>query len=138
MKGSIQQIILETLDKNNDIPNTSVLTEFNQADVLGVLKSLESREIVQFEPIISESYILTSEGDSIIQHGSHEVRVFNAVESSGSPLSDIQSKLGEVAKFGLAVGFKNKWISKSKDGNITRLVNYCSMFSHEFTNDESV
>ena len=85
-------------------------------------------QILSYEPIECEQWVLTSEGQFICDNGSHEVRVFNAIPEAGMSVSDLtvqfvcmnhddlihfswQTHLGaETAKLGQNTAFKKGWI----------------------------
>lgn len=70
-----------------------------------------------------EPHVLTSEGASIVEAGSHEFRVWEVLEGAGLTLKEIQDKLGvEAAKVGQGKAFRNKWIKKRADGGFERAV----------------
>jgi len=107
----LQHLILESLDNIKDDNNTFSTDTLNidQQIILGVLKSLASRDIITFETVEKESWNLTSEGNDILSLGSHEVRVFNMINMQTS-IQEINNALGEYAKIGQSKAFKNKWI----------------------------
>ncbi|PVU92954.1 hypothetical protein BB559_003526 [Furculomyces boomerangus] len=122
MATDLQSFILQTLDQQGAIENTANLKDgsLDQLAILGVLKSLESKEMISFTTIEKERWILTAEGKDIVDHGSHEARVFAAIPSGdeGIEIASLQSLLGASAKIGQGKAFQNKWISK----NGTKLV----------------
>lgn len=71
---------------------------------------------------------LSDEGLSIVQHGSHEARVWSALaeKDQGAPVTPLELKksLGdEIAKVGQGKAFKNKWIGKQGDGLVRLVMN---------------
>ena len=74
----LQQLVLTTLDKNGSIKDTADLYN-DQRELSGTLRSLESRDMITFSQIDKDRWILTAEAESIIQHGSHEAILFEAV-----------------------------------------------------------
>jgi phenylalanyl-tRNA synthetase alpha chain len=122
-KETLQQLVLNKLDKDGEIKDSGELNIPDQLELLGVLKSLESMEVVQYQPIERDIWTLTEEGELIVKEGSHEVRVFYAIPSGkeGIPIGELQKKLGSIAKVGQGQAFKNKWIGK-QGGNLIRLV----------------
>ncbi|KAI8827113.1 tRNA synthetases class II core domain (F)-domain-containing protein [Fimicolochytrium jonesii] len=121
-REAIQAAILSALEKDRGIANTEGFkvkgTPVDQAEIIGLLKSLESREIVTYEAIEDEWLELTEEGADIADHGSYEARVFHAVPSGNEPISvpDLKEKLGQIAQFGQGRAIKNKWIKKEGAG----------------------
>ncbi|KAJ3017136.1 hypothetical protein HKX48_003690 [Thoreauomyces humboldtii] len=116
-KEAIQAQILSLVQKDGEIKNTDGFSvggkNVAQADIIGVLKSLESREITAYETITRETLELTEEGSDIADNGSYEARVYTAVPATGAiSLTDLKTKLGNVAQFGQGRAMKNKWIKK--------------------------
>ncbi|RHZ46575.1 hypothetical protein Glove_613g5 [Diversispora epigaea] len=117
----LQTLILKTLDAKGSVSNTRELTTFDGKEVdqhalLGALMSLSlpGEEMVQYESIEEEIWVLTEEGNEIADKGSHEAKVFEAIPpgEEGIAISDLQKLLGESAKIGQGQAFKNKWITK--------------------------
>ena len=70
-----------------------------------------------------ELHVLTAEGSTIAQNGSHEFLVWQAL-SLDTPLTaqDIEAKVGkDVAKIGQGKAMKNKWIEKKGDGFLRKV-----------------
>ena len=93
LKSRIQDLILSVLNQQSEIKDTSVLKldsqPINQLEILGVLNALSSREVVAYETIVTEKWVLTEEGKSIAETGSHEARVYNAVPPEGISISEL-------------------------------------------------
>ncbi|KAH8830469.1 phenylalanine-tRNA ligase [Flagelloscypha sp. PMI_526] len=137
MAQSLQQLILDTLDSQGTINDTRTLifpdstspaiSPEDQIVVLGALNSLLSREMIIYDTHESISNGLSEEGLAIVQHGSHEARVWSAApeKDQGPPITPDQLKDllgGEIAKVGQGKAFKNKWIGKQGNG-LVRLTN---------------
>ncbi|PVU84899.1 hypothetical protein BB560_007225 [Smittium megazygosporum] len=136
MSSDLSSRILLILDQQGSIQDTSALEEgLDQQEVFSALKSLESRSMVAFSAIEKEIWKPTEEGKQILEFGSHEVRVFNAIPegSQGISIQELAKVLGNIAKIGQGKAFKNGWISK--DGN--RLLRAVSSV-HDSTKDELV
>ncbi|EJF61276.1 phenylalanine-tRNA ligase [Dichomitus squalens LYAD-421 SS1] len=131
MAEAIQQLILDTLDKEGVIQDTRTLvlpgykepaaTHDSQIIILGALNSLSSRDMITYTTQETVSHVLTQEGAQIALQGSHEARVWNACPVKGEgqpiPIKELQNKVGaETAKIGQGQAFKNKWIGKEGDG----------------------
>jgi phenylalanyl-tRNA synthetase alpha chain len=90
-KQQIQDWILQTLEKESVIPDTITLTlndkAVNQLDILSVLNALKSRAMVDYQPLVTEKWILTTEGLSISETGSHEARVYHAIPKGTDGIS---------------------------------------------------
>ncbi|ORX80740.1 hypothetical protein K493DRAFT_242506 [Basidiobolus meristosporus CBS 931.73] len=125
---NLQLQILKTLDAQGEILDTKDFTledgtQVDQLVILGALNSLLSREMVEYQSLDSEVWYLTEEGKEISASGSHEVVVFNTIPEGpeGIAISELQAKLGNVAKIGQGKAFKNKWIKKN-GANLVRAV----------------
>ncbi|CAG8524699.1 10981_t:CDS:2 [Acaulospora colombiana] len=126
----LQTLLLTTLEEKGSVSNTKELItpdgkEVDQQALLGALKSLSlaDKEMVQYEPIEEEIWVLTDEGEEIADKGSHEAKVFDAIPvgEEGISIQDLQNLLGESAKIGQGKAFKNKWINKNGN-NLIRVV----------------
>ncbi|KAJ3357742.1 Phenylalanyl-tRNA synthetase, beta subunit, cytoplasmic [Allomyces javanicus] len=123
----LAQFILNTLDRDGAIASSADLrfqgqVVENQA-LHGALTSLERREMITYETIEFDKWVLTAEGADIEANGSHEAKVFNAIPADGLAIGDLANKVGaESAKIGQGKAFKNKWIGKGKNGQLVRLV----------------
>lgn len=87
---ALQDIILERLEARGTIEDTfNIQTDQNQ--VSGVLRSLESREMVVFQQREREKWTLTAEAQSIVENGSPEAILYQAVVKSmeGLKISEI-------------------------------------------------
>ncbi len=115
----LQRLTLETLDDQGFIPTTTSLsldgTNVEQSAMIGVLKSLQTYGMVDYDTLEKERWTLTSEGEDIVERGSHEVRVFEMIPDQGIAISEVEKHLGEAGRLGQARAFKNKWIDR-KDG----------------------
>ncbi|PJF19210.1 Phenylalanine-tRNA ligase, alpha subunit [Paramicrosporidium saccamoebae] len=93
---TIQNLILVSLDRDGKIENTSDLRvdgkPVDQQLVLGVLKRLDTHEMVKYETLEKEEWLLTDEGLEIAEKGSHEAVVFALVPagSDGTSVAAIQ------------------------------------------------
>ncbi|KAH7916301.1 tRNA synthetases class II core domain (F)-domain-containing protein [Hygrophoropsis aurantiaca] len=131
MAETLQQLILDTLEKSSPIHDTRTLTIPGQpspaasADaqitILGALNSLLSREIIRYDTHETISHVLTPEGAQIVLEGSHEARVWAAcpAKGEGAPISpgELKARVGdEAAKVGQGRAFKSGWIAKEGAG----------------------
>ncbi|KIO18338.1 hypothetical protein M407DRAFT_84064 [Tulasnella calospora MUT 4182] len=131
MAEQLQQLILDTIDREKEIKDTRTLTipgdaapatsQEAQLVVQGALNSLLSKEMVTYSMQEAFAYALTQEGNDIADKGSHEAVVWSVLplKGQGTPLSikDLKQKVGdETAKIGQGRAFKNGWIAKEGDG----------------------
>ncbi|KAJ1652665.1 Phenylalanyl-tRNA synthetase, beta subunit, cytoplasmic [Dispira simplex] len=121
--------LLQSLDLQGSIPDTKDLqpTEatgpLDQGLVRGALSSLQSRAMVDYQPLERDYLVLTPEGEEIARTGSHEAKVFHAIPAGdqGIAVADLQKQLGASAKIGQGKALANKWV-KIINGRLVRLV----------------
>lgn len=110
--------VLAALEANDSILSADTFQSEPFDTLKAALDRLKSREMVTYNAIDREVASLTPEAESIVEHGSHEARVFEAVRASlnGLSLKELPGIVGqEAAKVGQGNAFKQKWIAKSKD-----------------------
>lgn len=74
----------ETLQTNEDFPTIS------QAEIKAALDRLASRSMVEYKSKDSEKVLLTPESEGIVEHGSHEFKVWKAVKEAGKiPIKEL-------------------------------------------------
>ncbi|KAI3648095.1 hypothetical protein MP228_005949 [Amoeboaphelidium protococcarum] len=117
----IQDRVLQAVDQKGALDSRQ-LGDIDSNTLLGLLKSLAGRSIVEYDTIESTQYAPTEEGEDIQRNGSYEVQVLCAVQQSGSDgvsMKDLQSKFGasnaNVLKIGQMRAFKSKWLKKDGD-----------------------
>ncbi|CEP63503.1 phenylalanine--tRNA ligase subunit alpha LALA0_S08e03950g [Lachancea lanzarotensis] len=115
---------LEILVKLNDLGTIeSTLKVFPQVDpqtVLSALNSLKAHAKLDYSKQDRTYYTLTKEGDEIVSKGSHEMRLLQLVNKfSKLQIKDVATHMGADGKIGQAKAFKNGWISKNKDNELT-------------------
>lgn len=113
-----EQVLLSALDKDGLIADTwemAALLNIDHQILVGVVKSLLVDKYIVEEPLSTTYWALTPEGEQVAQQGSPEIQVLNAVPTEGISLAELQTVLGEVAKIGMGVCMKNKWIKKDGD-----------------------
>lgn len=80
----LQTLVLTALDAQGEIQDSKDLATPNsppldQLALLGALNSLRSKDMVAYDTIEREVWVLTEEGNELADSGSHEARVFAAV-----------------------------------------------------------
>ncbi|KAJ1345335.1 phenylalanine-tRNA ligase, alpha subunit [Batrachochytrium salamandrivorans] len=124
--GSIEDTssLLVPTKPSDTAQNTEPNQPVNQLELLGVLNALLSREILTYSALVVEKWVLTDEGSTIADSGSHEARVYNVVPEGdeGISIPEVTKAVGASAKFGQAAAFKAKWIGKNEKGNLIRMV----------------
>lgn len=120
----LEQVVLNIIARDgliNDTWDTAIEMKLDHQVLVGVLKSLMVDRYVSDEPVSVTYWALTDEGKDVAKNGSPEIQVFNAVPVGGISVSDLNNSLGNVAKIGLGVCMKNKWLQKKGD-SIVKLV----------------
>nr|WCZ58487.1 phenylalanyl-tRNA synthetase alpha subunit [Andalucia godoyi] len=114
---AIEQRLLHDLQSNSKIASSlayAALLSVSHEALVGTLKSLETAQMVATTLESSTALELTSEGSSYAKDGSPEARVLSFVHASPEhkiSVDEINAKLGEIGKFGLAAALRNKWLS---------------------------
>jgi phenylalanyl-tRNA synthetase alpha chain len=121
--------ILLALSKDDPILSTDAFPNEKFVDLKAALDKLSSRSMVEYKQLEREEAILEAEGQQIAENGSHEARVFEALSKAvdGLTIADLEKAVGDknVTKLGQGKAFKEKWISKSKDGKLVASVSKC-------------
>jgi phenylalanyl-tRNA synthetase alpha chain len=116
--GDLTTDILQALDENSPVLSAEAFPAAAFVDVKAALDRLASREMVSYDTIERQEYILEPEGEQIAANGSHEARVFEALRAAveGLSLQELEKTIGDknVVKIGQGKAFKEKWISKTK------------------------
>ncbi|MBW0513874.1 hypothetical protein O181_053589 [Austropuccinia psidii MF-1] len=108
-------------DSHEDSPKA--YSAEDQLAIKGALDSLAGKEMINYQTHHIEAHVLTPEGQSLAESGSHEYRVWEALGENGLLMSELQASLGgEGAKVGQGKAFRNKWIKKREDGGFVRAV----------------
>jgi phenylalanyl-tRNA synthetase alpha chain len=113
MSDAICFEILGKLNSTAVLSSDELQSSRSELEIIAVLNSLVSKEIVMFDIIKHDDYVLTAEGDDIVLNGSHEFRVFNSIPEDGISNKGLIEKCGPTAKFGSAILFKDNLIKKS-------------------------
>ncbi|KAK4991027.1 Phenylalanyl-tRNA synthetase, beta subunit, cytoplasmic [Elasticomyces elasticus] len=114
--GDLTQQILDKLETTAPFSTDSEL-DASQSEVKAALDRLASRSMVAYETKDTEQVLLTDEGQTICDQGSHEFKVWDAVTRKGKiAVKDLAAAVGaESAKVGQGKAFQAKWIKKEGD-----------------------
>ena len=86
----LTQEVLDLLDTKQSVATESDLPDVGQAEIKAALDRLASRNMVTYETNDQEQVVLTKEGEQIANEGSHEFKVWQAVNSKGQlPLKEL-------------------------------------------------
>lgn len=117
----LEHLILSKLARDGKIDDTYVFsteTGIDHQTLVGVVKSLLVDRYVADEPLSTTHWTLTAEGKDVAAKGSPEIQVLQAVQSAGAEgltVAEVNQSLGDVAKIGMGVCMKNKWLAKQGD-----------------------
>lgn len=120
--SQFQLDILKKLDELNEINST--LTTFpnvKSQDVLSALNSLKAHSKLTYTKSDTIHYDLSKEGQDIIDNGSHEIKLVELINKLGKlQIKDVMTQLGpQNGKVGQARAFKNGWIKKTPENELT-------------------
>lgn len=79
--------LLSPLSATESIVSSEALPSYTATQAKGALDSLAARGLVTYKTIVREVVSVEPEGQAILVHGSHEVRVANALASVQKPLA---------------------------------------------------
>ena len=86
--------ILELLDEKEPIQTKEDFPETPQNEIKAALDRLASRSMLAYETQDAEQVLLTPEGQTICDEGSHEYKVWDAVQQRGKlPLKELPVRL---------------------------------------------
>ncbi|XP_011685292.1 PREDICTED: probable phenylalanine--tRNA ligase alpha subunit isoform X2 [Wasmannia auropunctata] len=120
MARNLADRILEYLNTHGATNSLDLADEFQEdhQKIVGAIKSLETvDDLITVKPISKKKWEITDEGKYIIEHGSHEAVVYNAVPDGGIPQSNL-IKSSPYAKVGFSKAMVAGWIELDKSGNV--------------------
>ncbi len=124
--GALTLRILQALAESEPILSNEAFPKLPYVEVKSALDRLSSRDMVKYDTIDREEALLEPEGEQIAANGSHEARVFEALRQAvqGMTVQELEKAIGDktVTKVGQGKAFKEKWISKTKDGKFKAAV----------------
>ena len=122
----LAHLILHALSPAEPILSAEAFPQAGFTDVKAALDRLASRDMVKYDTIEREEAILEAEGEQIAANGSHEARVFEALQQAveGLTVQELENAIGDknVTKLGQSKAFKEKWISRTKEGKFKTAV----------------
>ena len=79
----VTQKILDLLDRKSSLESSQDFPDVPQADIKAAIDRLASRSMIESDTSESEYSVLTDEGRTICEEGSHEYKVWEAVRKQG-------------------------------------------------------
>jgi phenylalanyl-tRNA synthetase alpha chain len=107
--------ILEAVDQEASVSTSEHFPQISQAEIKAALDRLSSRQMIEYDTHDQEQVVPTQEGQEIIDGGSHEYKVWDAVRKAGRLSLKDQALASPSAKLGQGNAFKLKWIKKDGD-----------------------
>lgn len=124
--GDLATQTLHKLSTQSPLLSSEAFPAIPYQDVKAALDRLASRSMISYETIEREEVVLEPEAEQIAAQGSHEARVFEAVRQAmeGLTIQELEKAIGDksIVKVGQGKAFKEKWISKGKDGKLVATV----------------
>lgn len=119
--GDLPLQVLHALDKSSSpLHSAEAFPDAGFVEIKAAIDKLKSRDMISYETIEREEALLEPEGELIAENGSHEARVFEALRTAveGLSMQELEKAVGDKSytKIGQGKAFKEKWISKTKDG----------------------
>lgn len=115
--------VLKAIDASSTPLSSADFKDVPTLALKAALDSLSSREMITYTTKDDEVPVLLPEAEAIVEKGSHEARVFDAVLAKGMEglaIKDLEGVVGkESAKVGQGKAFKEKWIKKDGDKLVT-------------------
>ncbi|KAK3676782.1 Phenylalanyl-tRNA synthetase, beta subunit, cytoplasmic [Recurvomyces mirabilis] len=111
--------ILEAVDQQAEVATSEKFPQTSQAEIKAALDRLASRSMVEYDTKDREEVALTKEGQEIVNEGSHEFKVWDAVRQAGRLSLKDPSLASANAKIGQGNAFKLKWVKKDGDALVS-------------------
>ncbi|CAN6628759.1 hypothetical protein TRVA0_011S03422 [Trichomonascus vanleenenianus] len=119
----MSELQLTILRKLNETPNGVIadsrvsFPDVEAKQIQAAVTSLQSKNMVTFKPLEIDLWALTEEGLDIVEHGSHEMRLYDEVCKAleGLKIADVAKIMGPAGKVGQQRAFKNGWVKKDGD-----------------------
>ncbi|TBU10876.1 alpha subunit of phenylalanine--tRNA ligase [Hamiltosporidium tvaerminnensis] len=108
MDEEIAKLILNKLYISSSITSKGISEDGKS--ITGTLMSLESKGLIKYISNDEYYYVLSDEGNSILENGSHEYIFYNLISSKGMEIEE--SKKYEIGKLN---AFKKQWVVKRGD-----------------------
>nr|XP_012229359.1 PREDICTED: probable phenylalanine--tRNA ligase alpha subunit isoform X1 [Linepithema humile] len=118
MAKQLTDRILEYLEKHGETNSLDLANEFQEdhQKIIGAIKSLETvDDLITVKPISKKKWEITAEGEYIIEHGSHEVAIYNAIPDEGISQAELMKSV-PYAKVGFSKAMVAGWINLDKSG----------------------
>lgn len=110
----LKVIVLQHLDKNPSVTSLELANELNvpHTDIVGVLKSLNVIEFANIEQLETKRWELTADGETYIEKGTPEKRLFDTLPAGGVNMKDMAKDID--TKLGQGYGKDKGWFTIDK------------------------
>ncbi|CRL05863.1 CLUMA_CG019055, isoform A [Clunio marinus] len=112
MQPELTEQILNYIEQNDLADTLDLATNFNEdhQKIIGAVKSIQAHgELLNTETSSRKWWPVTDEGQYVIENGSHEASIFNAIPSDGISQADLM-KTSPNAKVGFSKAMSQGWI----------------------------
>lgn len=124
----MEELILKEIN-SSDIDSLSLAKKLNidHNELIGKLKSLESKEYIKLNLLKKDIISLTTEGESYSKNGMPEFQLLNLInKEEGTDKTELETKLGAMYKIAFSTCMKKKMI-KLTDSKIILLIDPSSL-----------
>lgn len=97
MQPELTEQILKHIEKHDKADTLDLAAEFGEdhQKVVGALKSIQTHgDLLNSETTSRKAWQVTDEGQFVIEHGSHEACVFNAIPAGGISQAELMKVRG--------------------------------------------
>ena len=109
--------ILEIIQKKGDIDSQALAEEMklDHQQVIGLIKALEIKEIVESEKKEKKGIVLTPAGKNCLEKGAPDIQILKELKTNGEQTKkELTTKLGSIMGFGFNLAMKAKTIAYDK------------------------
>ncbi|XP_015775509.1 PREDICTED: phenylalanine--tRNA ligase alpha subunit-like [Acropora digitifera] len=113
---SLDKVVLEALEERGSIETYEFSKELGKdhQSIVGSVKSVHALgDVINVEQRQAEGWVVTEEGSEVVEKGSHEFLVFQAVPPEGLPQEEVK-KLGPHANVGFSKAMSAGWLQVNK------------------------
>lgn len=97
MQLDLTEQVLKHIDQHEKADTLDLAAEFNEdhQKIVGAVKSIQAHgELLSLENATRKTWEVTDEGLHVIEHGSHEACVFNAIPAEGISQNELMKVSG--------------------------------------------
>jgi len=140
MELNQKQKILEVIKEKGEIDSESLsdILKVDHQQIIGFIKALEIKNIVQSEKVEKKFIILTEGGKNCLEKGGPDIQILKELKENGPQTKKIlSSKIGKnIVNYGFNLAMKAKLINYDKVSDIVSLKN--NMFPEEDKLQETI